>query len=353
MPASEEEEPTYIDCYNCGETMEEDDAYTNDWDSRYRCCSCNDDFVLEMEEQQQQDEESDLIHNYGHKPSAIFLNADGHRSYYASQYTDEQGRLRNQLYLGLELELEVGRTPREDCAAFVVSKINGDNDDSVVYLKEDGSLEHGFEIVSHPMTLDYATSKFAWDGISGLIKKGCKSWDAHNCGLHIHMSRNAFVDEKHIFKFMKFLYNNSDEMIAFAGRNVSYAKWDKDALLGSWRDYNETTGSYEKKYSTSFMKLAKGEETNHDRYVAVNIQNRHTIELRFFRPSLNPNTVISAMQMCEALFAYTDTECNTPNVMSGNALAFRSFASWVKTQPRYSTLSERIAVRCSKHGDDN
>jgi hypothetical protein len=100
------------------------------------------------------------------------------------------------------------------------------------------------------------------------------------------------------------------------------------------------------------MKNAKGENANDDRYVAVNLQNRHTIELRFFRPSLNPNTVLSAMQFCEALFTYTDTQCSTKQTMSGGALAFRSFASWVKTQERYTTLSERIAVRCSTHGDE-
>jgi hypothetical protein len=221
-----------------------------------------------------------------------------------------------------------------------------------VYLKEDGSINHGFEIVSHPMTLDYAMTHMKWKGISDLIKKGCKSWDAHNCGLHIHMSRNAFSDEKHLFKFFKFLYDNNREMKAFAGRDVSYAKWDKSAFLNAWRDYDEATGSYVTQYSGSFMKNAKGENANDDRYVAVNLQNRHTIELRFFRPSLNPNTVLSAMQFCEALFTYTDTQCSTKQTMSGGALAFRSFASWVKTQERYTTLSERIAVRCSTHGDE-
>jgi hypothetical protein len=83
------------------------------------------------------------------------------------------------------------------------------------------------------------------------------------------------------------------------------------------------------------------------------LQNRHTVELRFFKPSLNPKTVQAALQFCDAVFTYTETECDTKKVMSGNALAFRSFRSWVKTQDRYSILSDRIAERCSSHGDDN
>lgn len=353
MPANNEEEEINTFCYSCEEPYEEEDMYFSEHDHEMRCASCNE----EHEEYYAEDEDdsgSDYIYNYSYKPSAIFINDDGHKSYYSSEYTDIAGKLRSQLYMGFELELEVGRgVSRNDCAEHVCETINEGNGDSVVYLKEDGSIQNGFEIVSHPMTLDFAMNHFKWNGISDLIKKGCKSWDATNCGLHIHMSRNAFVDDKHLFKFFKFLYDNSSDMKAFAGRSVSYAKWDKSAFLNGWRNYDETTGNYNMQFSSSFMKHAKGEGYNEDRYTAVNLQNRHTIELRFFRPSLNPNTVISALQFCEALFNYTETECNTQQIMSGGALAFRSFASWVKTQQRYSVLSERIAVRCSNHGDDN
>ena len=89
MPASEEEEPTYIECYNCGDTMEEDDTYTNDWDINRRCCGCNEDYVCEMEELQNEDEDDSLIMSYSCKPTAIFLNDDGHKSYYATVIDQE------------------------------------------------------------------------------------------------------------------------------------------------------------------------------------------------------------------------------------------------------------------------
>ena len=343
MPASEEE--TYIDCYNCGESICQDDAFSNDWDTDYRCGVCHDDFVCEMEEQQnEEDEDNSPINCYSYKPSAIFLNDDGHKSYYATQpYSDNA--YRTSLYMGFELELETGRFPRTDCAQFVLDTINTETND-IVYIKEDGSLENGFEIVSHPMTLGFAMEHFAWDGISGLIKRGCKSWDAGTCGLHVHLSRSAFRDEKHLFKFFKLLLDNAPDVKRFAGRDSErWANFDKNYFFNAWNDY-DVDGNWVTRTSTSLMKHAKNESRNDTRYCAVNLQNRHTVELRFFKPSLNPKTVQSALQFCDAVFNYTETECDTKKVMSGNALAFRSFRSWVATQERYSLLSTRIAERC-------
>jgi hypothetical protein len=215
-----------------------------------------------------------------------------------------------------------------------------------VYLKEDGSLNHGFEIVSHPMTLGFATNHFDWNGISGLIKKGCKSWDTSTCGLHVHLSRSAFRDEKHLFKFFKLILDNAPDVKRFAGRDSErWANFDKGYFLNAWNEYNDD-GNYVSRTNDSLMKHAKNESRNDNRYCAVNLQNRHTVELRFFKPSLNPKTVQAALQFCDAVFNYTETECDTKKVMSGNALAFRSFRSWVATQERYALLSTRIAERC-------
>lgn len=344
MPANEEEETQLIQCYNCGEEYEEDDLYSNDWDIHMRCCGCNEDYTCEMEEQHEEEEE--LIQSYSFKPTAIFLNDDGHKSYYATVIDQETTLNRTKLYMGFELELEAsGRISRNECAQFVLETINTSATD-VVYLKEDNSLDHGFEIVSHPMTLGYAMEHFAWDGVSGLIKKGCKSWDTGTCGLHVHLSRSAFRDEKHVFKFFKLILDNASDIKRFAGRDSErWANFDKNYFLNAWNDY-DADGHYVTRTNDSLMKFAKREGINDNRYCAINLRNRSTIELRFFKPSLNPKTVQAALQFCDAVFNYTETECDTQKVMSGNALAFRSFRSWVATQERYALLSTRIAERC-------
>jgi hypothetical protein len=252
---------------------------------------------------------------------------------------------RPELYLGFEQEVEFRghhTHSRRDGAQKVLDAMNvRDKGENVVYLKEDGSISNGFEIVSHPMTLDYAMNHVNWAGITALKRMGFESWNATSCGLHIHMSRNAFADDKHLFKFVKFIYSNRVDLVKFVGRESSYAKFGLDNFVSSWMDYD--TGV---RTQHSLMKMLKDQATNNDRYCAINIQNAHTVELRFFRPSLNVTTVQAALQFCKASFDYTEM-LTTREVVGNNALAFMSFRKWVRNRmDKYEVLDTRITERC-------
>ena len=336
MPTSNDEEEFDYYCEDCGSGLLEDDSCTNEYSDYIRCDSCNRDFVREYEAENNTDGES-LVHNYSYKPNASFLHDDGTSSYYTTMTEDN----RSMLYLGFEEEVEATDGDIDEGAEFVLNTINHRGNESVVYLKEDGSIDHGFEIVSHPATLGFFMNHFKWEGIKGLSRLGYESWNRRSCGLHIHMSRAAFKDDKHLFKFLKFVYGNPTELIKFAGRKSTYAKFDVDTFLNSWNDY----GQRDSVRGSTFMKMAKRETVNDDRYCAVNLRNVQTVELRFFRPSLKPETVQAALQFCDAAFHYTE-QISTPQVMSGNALAFNSFRSWVATKPdNYKILDDRLTQR--------
>ena len=247
------------------------------------------------------------------------------------------------MYLGFEQEVEFRgheRYSRRSGAEKVLATMNNAPED-IVYLKDDGSLSNGFEIVTHPMTLDYAMNHLKWGGITALKRMGFESWSASTCGLHIHMSRSAFTDDKHLFKFVKFIYSNRIDLVRFVGRESSYAKFGLDNFVSSWVDYD--TGI---RQQNSLMKMLKNNDTNNDRYCAVNIQNAHTVELRFFKPSLNVTTVQAALQFCKASFDYTDM-LTTREVVGNNALAFMSFRKWVRNRTdKYEILDTRITERC-------
>jgi hypothetical protein len=76
-----------------------------------------------------------------------------------------------------------------------------------VYLKEDSSINtggyKGFEMVSHPATLEYyASNKNLWITLDYLRKvHNARSWDAKSCGLHIHISRAGFKSGSHTHRF--------------------------------------------------------------------------------------------------------------------------------------------------------
>lgn len=289
-----------------------------------------------------------LIKSWSYKPTPSFLNDDGSATSYYQRIGEEivkdrygNESPRSKLYMGFEQEVECLNRSLKEGAEKVLHKAN--EEQQIVYLKEDGSIDYGFEIVSHPGTLEFFMNHFNWEAISTLSEMKYKSWERKSCGLHIHMSRLAFANEKHLFKFLVFVYKNPNQLIQFAGRQTNYAKFDIDAFLNGYDGW----GHRKTVRGSSFMKMAKDGHENDDRYCAVNLRNVQTIELRFFRPSLLPTTVQAALQFCDAAFNYTEM-ISTQEIMSKNALGFSEFSKWVKTQQdKYKILDERITTRVS------
>lgn len=348
----EQEEVELFSCYECNwETTDESDLSYSEWFDESVCESCYNDGEERLEQQRREEEgyedDEDTIHSYSYRPRVTFRNDDGTSSYYS---TMDETTARPMLYMGYELEVEYhGHRMHEklDGARMLLDKY-GDND-QFIYLKHDGSLNDGFEIVSQPGTLGFYNDVFDWEPIQALAKMGFKSWNNHHCGLHIHMSRDAFVSDRHLFLFIKFIFGNRDGLVQFAGRESTYAKFGFDEFLNAWYDYD----SNRRVRSSKLIDFVKGNQTNNDRYVAVNLQNAKTIELRFFRPSLKASTVKSALEFCDASFRYTNM-VSLPDVLSGGALAWNSFRSWLNANndPRYANLRERLTERCGALVDD-
>lgn len=323
-------------CSNCDTGLFSDDI--EEYDDESYCIDCYREATGQSE--------GGLIKSYSYRPAPSFLNDDGSASSYYQSIPSEvvkdrygNATPRSKLYMGFEQEVECSARGLSAGAEMVITKANEDK--QVVYLKEDGSINYGFEIVSHPGTLDFFMNHFNWESISKLSEMQYKSWQRKSCGLHVHMSRLAFADEKHLFKFLVFIYKNPNQLIQFAGRQSSYAKFDIDAFLNGYDGW----GHRKTVRGSSFMKMAKDGHENDDRYCAVNLKNVQTIELRFFRPSLLPTTVQAALQFCDAAFNYTE-KISTQQIMSKNALGFNEFSKWVKTQQdKYKILDERITTR--------
>jgi hypothetical protein len=347
MPTEYDEEEVYAHCVDCGTELDEDSAYYSEYDNEYRCNRHHERHEEQCAEHEDEDDDEGLIHSYSYKPSPNFLEDDGTSSY----YRPTNGK---NLYMGFELETELTRptvvrgSSLVPGAEHVLKTVNKRNNEEVLYLKDDGSISHGFEIVSHPMTLGFAMNHFDWSGIEGLKGLGYDAWKASSCGLHIHLSRDAFADYGHMMRFFLLILKNRQQLVQFAGRESTYAKFDMDAFFNAYHDYDSgktvrgsTLASHAKQYST-----------NNDRYTAINLQNNNTIELRFFRPSLLSSTVKACLQLCDAAFNYT-SEITLPQIMQNQAIQFASFHSWVRFQgDKYRILDERIVERCGIRGED-
>ena len=256
------------------------------------------------------------VHQYSYKPNPIFYGED-----------------KNKLHFGIELEMEIRDGELVDSSEYIMEMM-GD----FVYLKEDSSINSGgykgFEMVSHPATLEYFTnSRNLWTTLDYLKRvHTARSWDAKSCGLHIHISRKGFKSGAHTHRFLSLIYKNSDKMMKLGGRKSTYAKFN-DVYM-----YDE----FDRPYFTLAHKVAHPSNSMTERYSAVNTQNENTLELRFFRGTMNPSGVLSAIQLAHATVEYT-RDLTLSDVKMG-ALSWEWFSDWIQANNgRYPELYMRMS----------
>lgn len=243
-----------------------------------------------------------LVHCYSYTPELVFHAATGEDT---------------QTYLGMELEVT---NANMDCARAAIEAL-GD----LGYLKEDSSVEYGFEIVTHPMTHAYACESFPWDLLNTLARNG--AGNDEDSGIHVHVSRDGFSSQAHEYRWLKFIFRNEDGVSGIARRNGS-----------TWARFSETARKDVKKY------VDKNDRDRYDaqRYQAVNVQNRHTYEVRVFRSSLVRREVQAALDLVAASVEYT-RKLSVREIVDGG-WTWDAFRVWVSERPEYAALSEEMAT---------
>ena len=226
-----------------------------------------------------------VVHDYSYRPDPIFHS------------TDDNSRL----FFGMEIEVEAeSYDTRREAAQYAYSILEQQN--SLAYLKNDGSLNCGFEVVTHPMTYDFFMNEAQefWETIDALKHQfNMKSWSTRTCGLHIHISRSGFNGPAHTHRFLNLIYSNQAFYQEMAGRSASsWAKFD-DATK-----YDAANNKWVKSYA---HKVADPTTINTDRYSAVNTNNRATLEMRIFKGSINTTNVRGALGLAHASVEYTRT----------------------------------------------
>ncbi len=216
------------------------------------------------------------IHKYNYKPQHVnFLGEDS----------------ANRLFFGVELEIENGGRDPVKCDTLmgVVNPSDGEAD-SIMYGKNDGSVEEGFEMVTHPASFDYHMNVLPWEK---LCKKAIElgySRSPTTCGLHVHISRRYFGQslERQDVGTMKVLYLVEkfwDELLVFSRRTEEQI--DRWASRYGMRDNPRDILNYAK--------------SGQGKYKAVNLEYSHTLEFRLFRGTLDYKIVLATIQLCYVL----------------------------------------------------
>lgn len=253
-------------CSCCDTLLRNEDAFH--LDGYDYCSECYHDEV----------DKNHSIHDYGYKPEPVF-------------YGDSKR------YFGIELEID-GAGKDSDNAEEILAIAN--RDEEHIYIKGDGSLDDGMELVTHPMSIEYHKN-YQWEEImKKAISLGYRSHQTSTCGLHIHVNRSSLGEthdeqEDVISRILFFVETHWAELLRFSRRSeYSMNRWA--ARYG-----------YEK---TGREILDKAKKGNNGRYAAVNLMNWATIEFRLFRGTLKYNTLIAAIELaneiCDLAIHLTD-----------------------------------------------
>lgn len=250
---------SYTTCEDCGRLIHHDDALYEDGEDYPYCRDCFEKL------------NDSPIKNYSYKPAPIFYGSGN-------------------LFYGVELELDKGGENHENAKQLI--KIANSQDERI-YCKHDGSLNNGFEIVSHPMSLDYHTNNMNWNNIfEKAVSLGYLSHQTKTCGYHIHCSKTAFgksyeEQEEAIGRVVFFVEKHWNELVKFSRRSLE--------------NLNHWASKYATISDTTSETYQKAKEKCQGRYVAVNLENPNTVEFRLFRGTLRYKTFIAALQLVDEI----------------------------------------------------
>ena len=240
-----------------------------------------------------------MIHNYSYKPEPEI----GYKN-------DRESR--EHLTFGVELECE----PRNDGGnvrmdAFELSDRIDEIPGGRTYCKSDGSLSNGVEIVTHPGTLAHHMYVMHWRQIQRTCEKaGFRSHDAANSGLHVHVGRaqlgSTDAERDDVTRKVQVLFAlYAAELTRFSRRRRScLEQWAPIDRLGVTPDDIRRVSSGAQLASWASARVPAYLSNHNDRYTAVNVTNRSTVEIRIFRGTLKRDTLIAAIQLVSNVFEY-------------------------------------------------
>ena len=248
----------------------------------------------------------EVLLNYSYRPSTLnFRRSHG----------EVQGTVP---FYGMEIEM----TSRLSDLELALIRARG-RDGGLLYAKTDGSVR-GFEMVSHPMTMQWAVENFPWAVVDELIAAGASVITESN-GLHIHVSRSGFKDEAHTYRWLKFWYRNSQEIVRIAGR--SGAEWGRFSADAASLHGRHLKARAKARHNGSREGDDESYRAAGARYNALNLQNPHTIEARIFASPRSSEDLKTKFQFMAASVEYTRS-LDVKKIRAG-AWAWDSFTRWV------------------------
>lgn len=257
----------YYTCAFCGEFVHQDNAYWDEGSDDMYCEYC-------------------YGTNIGNQVVNSYHSNNNWTVHYAeNEYNDY---MPDKLTLGLEIEV----AGKAEYAEEFMDKVDND----LIYLERDGSVA-GFEIITQPMTRQYATEVFEDEIIKGFDFLKEHNFKGHNAGgIHIHVGLpydNELDFMSCLLKLKKLLYNlptNMQDLLLLINQR-------KSSELKCW-----SNNAYCRKLTLQNCTLQD------NRYELLNIDSRtRTLEFRMFNSNLRTERIMKNIEVVLSLLDYVET----------------------------------------------
>lgn len=242
------------------------------------------------------DEEKDCCRNCAENARAPigviegYCNSHKHKPVFFGDYESKDK------FVGMGFELEVDiRDYNDQDKYYTARNLCGESglEENEMRFANDGSLsDYGFECISQPHTFkDFWDKSDKWRKmLKYLSSQGYVSHNAGCCGLHVHVSRNAFgstkrIQDNAIAKVFTFFDDNWDDIVKVSRRrDFDYCE----------REYLPSYMAKPSKYE-GWKKRCKDVSGHH---TALNNGNKATFEYRLGRGTLNAWSFFSWIDFC-------------------------------------------------------
>ena len=189
---------------------------------------------------------------------------------------------------------------RDNCAKILAERPDTDH----YFIERDSSLVAGFEIVTQPHTIP-ELKKFLTNFSTVfplLIAQGAEN-ECDKAALHIHVSRRSFgatteEQNRNIAKVLHFVAMNKEDWIKSGRRKET----KKSAVKEEFVDKEAAL-----KYVTDCDLVRSIERRNIERYVAINLRNKTTVEFRTMQTTFDLEVLLAEIDFVMLLVNTSNT----------------------------------------------
>lgn len=222
----------------------------------------------------------------------------------------------NTTLFGVELEVE--------CDEEFTPKSVYENVEDIIkddfYVEKDGSLINGFEIISKPFSYNYMVENLenTFEELTKKLQYQINNKATSN-GMHIHMSK---LNEKHTFNMVCVTEYYQAELTTLANREGrSLKRWAK--FLIDIQDHNLLSEN-----------MINYEIDDDFRYLALNISNTNTLELRIFNSTNDDKEILGRIELVANMYAWAEENQinnfkNMPNFIDVATYKTNNYVSYI------------------------